>query len=99
MRTQTEGDQIVVFPVGHINNDNAREFEEETRKVLSGNPGKQLVIDADELDYISSAGLRVLVGAAQELDGKGGKVTVINPKAEVMGIFSMTGLDAVFGLV
>ena len=30
MRTQTEGDQIVVFPVGRINNDNAREFEEET---------------------------------------------------------------------
>ena len=88
MRTQTEGDQIVVFPVGRINNDNAREFEEETRKILSGNPGKQLVIDADELDYISSAGLRVLLKLTTET---GSPVSVRNVGAELYEIFDMTG--------
>ena len=43
------------------------------------------------LDYISSAGLRVLLGAVHIMQDKGEVVTVRNVKQEVMDVFEVTG--------
>lgn len=88
MKTKEEGNLIAVFPEGRINNDNAREFEEEVRSILSANPGKTPVIDAQKLDYVSSAGLRVLL----KLSAEGGEpLQVRNVGPELYEIFDMTG--------
>ena len=92
-----EDAKLTVAVEGHLDTLTSPDLEKELEPALDG--VTELVVDLKDLEYISSAGLRVLVGAAQELSGKGGKMTVINPQAEVMEIFTMTGLDAVFGLV
>ena len=51
---------------------------------------KNLVLDLKGLDYISSAGLRVLLGAQKKLQ-KIGTMKVINVCEEVMEVFEMTG--------
>ena len=56
----------------------------------------QIVFDFAELEYISSAGLRVLMGAQKALSAVGGKVTVVNPNAMVKGVLEITGLDSIF---
>ena len=51
---------------------------------------KNLVLDLKELEYISSAGLRVLL-SAQKKYGKLGYLKVINVCEEILSVFEMTG--------
>ena len=53
---------------------------------------KNLVLDVEELEYISSAGLRVLLGAQKKMQ-KIGSMKVINVCEEVMEVFEMTGFS------
>lgn len=56
----------------------------------------ELVFDFAGLEYIASAGLRVLLGAQKEMSAKGGRMVVANPNEMVRDIFGMTGLDGIF---
>ena len=51
---------------------------------------KNLVLDLKSLEYISSAGLRVLLSAQKKLQ-KIGSMKVTNVREEVMEVFEMTG--------
>ena len=52
-----------------------------------------LVLDFRKIDYISSAGLRVLLATFKALSAKGGKMVIRCPNQNVMDIFTMTGFD------
>jgi anti-anti-sigma factor len=52
-------------------------------------------IDLSELDYVSSAGLRVLLVAAKAAKAKGGKVTLISPKPSTMEVLKISGFDKI----
>ena len=51
---------------------------------------KNLVIDLKELDYVSSAGLRVLLSTRKTMDGQG-EMFVRNANEAVMEVFKVTG--------
>ena len=57
----------------------------------------KLILDLGSLDYISSAGLRVLLGAAQAMDGKGDMV-VRNLNPSVREVFELTGFNNLFNI-
>ena len=59
MRMETEGRKIRLS--GRIDSNNASQVEKEMLAQLDGWKGTALILDAAELDYISSAGLRVLL--------------------------------------
>jgi anti-sigma B factor antagonist len=56
-------------------------------------------IDLTDLEYISSAGLRVLVSTEKTAAQRGGKMVLLHPNEEVSEVFDMTGLIAVFTVV
>ena len=72
---------------GRIDAANAAEAEERIFTVKNANPDKHTVIDADNLDYISSAGLRVILRLRKEDP----KLAIINVSAPVYEVFEMTG--------
>ncbi|MBR3313593.1 MAG: STAS domain-containing protein [Atopobiaceae bacterium] len=57
------------------------------------------VIDLSKLDYISSAGLRVLVSTEKLAARRGGSMKLLHPNEEVAEVFEMTGLSEVFTIV
>ncbi len=57
----------------------------------------KLILDLAKLDYISSAGLRVLLGAAQDMDGKG-DMAVRNLNESVKDVFDVTGFSNLFNI-
>ena len=69
---------------GKIDTTNASEFEKE---IMAAKPTE---IDASQLEYISSAGLRVLL-AAQKVMNRQGDMKIVNVKPEIMEIFDVTG--------
>ena len=72
---------------GRIDASNAAEAEEKIINIKTDNPGKYTVIDADKLEYISSAGLRVILRLRKEEP----KLAIINVASDVYEVFDMTG--------
>lgn len=85
MSIVTKIDETHVQVCGSISSANASAFQEE---LLSAISGSTLVIDAEGLSYISSAGLRVLLQAKKKL---GGQLVLENVTPEVFDILDMTG--------
>lgn len=88
MRTKLEQDHIIVFPEDRIDAANAAQVQSELEAVIAANPGKEPVIDAGALSYISSAGLRVLLKLTKSLKKP---LSVYNVTPEVYDIFEVTG--------
>ena len=72
---------------GRIDASNAAAAEEKIFAIKKENPGKHVVVDADKLEYISSAGLRVVLRLRKEDP----KLAIINVAADVYEVFDMTG--------
>lgn len=72
---------------GRIDASNANAAGEKIFSIKNDNPGKHTVIDADKLEYISSAGLRVILKLRKEEP----KLAIINVVADVYEVFDMTG--------
>ena len=73
---------------GRIDTNNAPDVEQEIMSALDANDGKELLFDAENLEYISSAGLRVLMKIRKKLNKP---VDVINVSRDVYDIFETTG--------
>ena len=58
---------------------------------------EEVIIDMKELDYISSAGLRVLL-SMQKVMNKQGKMTITNVCENVMDIFEVTGFSDILDI-
>ena len=83
-----EGNALTVAVEGRLDTTTAPELEKE----LKGSLGEAdaLTLDLEKLEYVSSAGLRVLLSAHKEMSKKGG-MTVKNPNEIVREVFDVTG--------
>lgn len=84
-----EGTTLKIAPNGIIDANNAPKFQDEVSESLEGMT--QVIFDFANLEYISSAGLRVLL-ATQKALGKPGAVHVRSASAEVMEVLTVTKL-------
>ena len=80
-------DILYIAIEGRIDVSNAAAAEEKVFAIKSENKDKHTVIDADKLEYISSAGLRVILKLRKEDP----KLAIINVAPEVYDVFDMTG--------
>ena len=81
-------EETIIAIVGRLDTTTAPALDKTVNEDIAGT--KHLVLDVKELEYISSAGLRVLLGAQKKMQ-KIGSMKVINVCEEVMEIFEMTG--------
>ena len=87
---RVDKDILYIAVSGRVDASNAAAAEEKIFAIKAENKGKHTVIDADNLEYISSAGLRVLLSAQKKMM-KIGSMKVMNVCPEVMEVFEMTG--------
>lgn len=73
----------------------AEQLEKELSHELSG--VKDFVVDMARLEYVSSAGLRVLLKAQKAMNLQG-KMTVMNANQQVMNIFETTGFNEILSI-
>ena len=81
-------EETIIELVGRLDTTTAPALDKAISGDIEGT--KKLVIDFKSLEYISSAGLRVLLGAQKKMQ-KIGSMKVINVCEEVMEVFEMTG--------
>ena len=92
--TEKTENVLTVKVRGHLDVVNASELEAYIQPELGS--VSQIVMDLEEVEYVSSAGLRVLLAAQQKMESKGGGMTLIHVSPVIREIFEMTGfLDMV----
>ncbi len=88
---------FVLEPRGRLDSANARGFEE---RVLAAheNGENALLIDCCKLDYISSAGLRVLLIGAKRFQQSGGAITLCALSPSIHEVFEISGFLTLFAV-
>lgn len=89
------GQTLTITVDGRLDTLTAPELDAEIQGKLDGI--SELVFDFQNLDYISSAGLRILL-SAQKVMNKQGRMVIRNAKSEVKEIFEVTGFNDILTL-
>ena len=90
---RVENDVTIITVEGRMDASNAPIAEAEINKALEDDK-KRLLFDLSELEYLSSGGLRVILGAAKEIRRREGKVALAALKEYVYEIFEISGFTA-----
>ncbi|MBQ6518494.1 MAG: STAS domain-containing protein [Anaerolineaceae bacterium] len=91
IKKQSDGSKLTVSLSGRLDTTTAPVFEKELKESLNG--VSDLTLDFSGLEYISSAGLRVLLSAQKLLNAAGGKMKVAGANEIVKEIFDVTGFS------
>lgn len=85
-----EGAVLIISPEGRLETTTAPELDEEVKNSTDGI--ETLIFDFEKLEYISSAGLRVIL-SAQKTMNKQGSMIVKNVSDEINDVFTITGFS------
>ena len=83
---------------GRLDSNTSPEFDEKITKAIEGG-SNHMVIDFKEIDYLSSAGLRVLLKATKRLKHSSGKLVLCSMADYVREIFEISGFDTFIPIV
>lgn len=85
---------VILGLKGKLDASTAPQLQERLLSAMAGGE-KQFAIDCAQLDYISSAGLRVLILTAKQLRNTGGKMILCCLQSHVKEVFELAGLFTV----
>ena len=94
MEYKLEKDVLTISLEGELNSVNSESVGEDIDKIIEGKAFKCLVLDFDNVSYISSAGLRIILKLKQRYDD----FSVINASLEVYDVFQMTGFTSMMSI-
>lgn len=86
---KVEGDKMTLALEGRLDTTTAPQLENELKVSLYDI--KELTLDLEKLEYLSSAGLRVLLAARKQMAKQFGKMVVMNVNETIMEVFEVTG--------
>ena len=82
-----DGGTLILALTGKIDSSNAPEIETQIQALRQGQTFETLVLDFEKLEYITSAGLRIVLRLKREIDD----TRIINARSEVYEVLEMTG--------
>jgi len=91
-----DGDTLILALEGRLDTTTAPQLQEAL--IPEFEQEKNIRLDFQNLVYVSSAGLRILLLGEKTAKGKGGKMSLVNVSAEILEIFEMTGFSDVLSL-
>lgn len=98
IKITTEGDISVVSIDGSLDTNTSKEAGEQFDKLLADGNIK-LLVDLSSLDYISSAGLRVLLSTTKKLKPLKGEMRICGLNETVNEIFEISGFTMIFNVL
>lgn len=86
----SEGEKLTLALTGRLDTNSSPALEAELKQSVGG--VKELIFDFSGVEYISSAGLRILL-AAQKVMSRQGSMKLIGVNEDVMEVFEITGFS------
>ena len=94
VETVREGEALIAKAEGRISSVNALKFQEELDAAFV-DADRLAILDLEQLSYISSAGLRVILVTAKGLQGRNVKFALCSLSESVLEIFQVSGFDKI----
>lgn len=95
LKTKKEGNKLTVQLAGEVNTATAPQLKELLDAELP--EADVITFDFTDCDFVSSAGLRILLSTYKTLKAKKGEMHIINIGPTFREVLDITGLDVVFG--
>lgn len=91
MKFNLENNALTIYLEGQFNSYNAESVEKEINDIIEGKNFTSLNLDFDNLKYISSAGLRIIMSLKQRYND----ITLKNVHDDINDIFVMVGFETI----
>ena len=89
-----QGEAWIVAIAGNLDSGTSPRAQQELEAILASG-GRKLAVDFSSLDYISSAGLRALLGVAKQLGARGGALRTFGLNQTVREVFDISGFSMI----
>ena len=97
IKQESEGNIVILSLVGRLDTMNHPLLENELNMLME-NKLQHIVLDCQDLDYVSSSGLRVLLKALKQFDAISGRFIICSLQPQIVQIFRISGFDKLFEL-
>jgi anti-anti-sigma factor len=97
MVTERRGIETILSFRGSMDTDTSAQAKEYLDGVVAAG-ARRLLLDFEHLDFMSSAGLRVLLGIAKTLAGGAGELRICNLDRNVREVFKISGFDVLLSV-
>ena len=94
IQAEREGDTLVAKAEGRIDGTNAREFQDDLDSVIEERD-RAVILNFEDLMYISSAGIRVVLMTAKTLQRREARFALCSLSEPVREIFEVSGFDKI----
>ncbi|MFN4119929.1 STAS domain-containing protein [Acidovorax sp.] len=97
LEQEHRGDILILRPCGRLDSSSSPELERVVTEQLDAGT-QRLVFDLSQLDYISSAGLRVVLLAGKKMRASKGRLVLVGLQTMVREVFDMSGFLSLFAI-
>ena len=95
IKQESEGNIVILTLEGRLDTLNFALLDKEITSLIEKNQ-KNIILDCDDLDYVSSSGLRILLKALKQVNSAGGRFTICHLQPQIIQIFKISGFDHLF---
>ena len=92
IKVNMKNDNLIISLIGRLDTMTSQKFEEKI-KSISFDEIRNITINMKELEYVASAGLRVILMLNKKIIKNGGKLKIINANNVIKELFTMVGMD------
>lgn len=85
----------VIRVVGRIDSNTSPAFDAKLKEYISANRN-HIVLELDQTEFLSSAGVRAMISAQKALKPRGGQVMLSNPSEKVRDVLKLAALESLF---
>lgn len=93
LKAEELGHALVINVAGHVDSVNMRQFRSGLEQEIQSHDGPAVILDLEDLSYISSAGLRSILLVAEALSRRSKKFALCSLPSSILEIIQTTGFD------
>ena len=98
IKEEKVNDIYIIKLGGRLDSNTYPGFEEKITRVIKEG-AHHLVIDFENIEYLSSAGVRVVLNATKNLEGRAGRLVLCSMSDYIKEIFEIAGFDSFLSIV
>jgi len=95
LRSRIQDQVAVIYPRGHLDAHHVERFEKEIQRMMEKRMNR-IIINCENLDYISSAGMGIIMGYLDEIREKSGDIKLCCVNNQVYDIFDLVGFTDIY---
>ncbi len=95
VKVKVVSDIAMLYPKGHLDAHSVEHFEAEILKLIE-NKSINIIVNCTDLNYISSAGMGIIMGYLDEIQEKGGDIKLCSVNERVYDIFDLVGFTEIY---